>query len=707
MRATITRSLLALLAALACATCASPAESPEPGAPPAGWFLSGADAASFRAAVDGEAAQGAASGRLESIRSEVAGAATLMQSIPAELYRGRRVRFSAAVRTDGVARWAGLWMRVDRPGGAGAFDNMQARPLRGTTRWARREVVLEVADDATAIHFGLVQDGPGVSRIDAAALDVVGREVPVTDLDRRPRSPINAGFEQGALDGWMRTGFGVEDMVIDLDRQVHRSGGASARLRNRVPTPRGRAMLLQSLRAADHRGKRLRASVWLRGQAVDDAAFWVNVLAAESAPDSEGISRGVCGVDGTFDWTRCEVVLDVPPRARTIHINVYLEGRGTLWIDDVEMQEVGPDVPLTWIDGRPRAPRNGDLEAEGDHPTGWVMLGGARGHYQAVVDREVAHGGRSSARLEPAVDSPQGYGTLVQLFRAVDYTGRRMRLTAWVRGRGIEGRGDLWQRVQGEELPTDGPGMGGANFRLAGSFDWRKLEVVFDVPPGSDSIQWGIGLGGRGTLWIDDVRLDEVGADVPLQGGDQPSFALENGGFENADRPAGWVLAGGGSGDFEATIDRDRPAAGAASARLRSRTSSPAGYGTLMQTLRAAEHRGTRMRARAQLRAHGATAGHFWLRVQAIYSPSDGQGLGGGSCPVQADSDWVSCEIVFDVPEAARAIQLGVGLGGPGAIWLDQVSLETVPATVPLTAADRAGPPGPTNLDFEARPPSG
>jgi hypothetical protein len=703
-----TRRISVLLFLAFCARCASPGDAHvEPGAP-AGWFLSGSDATSFRAAVDGRSLEGMKSGRLEAIRPEVAGAATLMQSIPADPYRGQRLRFSAAVRTDDVARWTGLWMRVDRPGGRSAFDNMQHRPVRGTTDWALHQVVLDVSADAAAIHFGLLQDGPGVSRIDAARLEVVGHDVAVTDIDQRPRALVNAGFEEGheRPSGWLSSGFGVEDVEIGVDREQRRTGAASARLRNRVPDPRGPGMLLQTIRAEDHRDKRLRASVWLRGESVASAAFLVQVMSAESGEDSEGISRGFCGTEGTFDWKRCEVVLDVPERGETIHVSAVLEGRGALWVDDVQLEEVGPAAPLTWVDRRPRTPRNGDVEADGTTPEGWFLSGGARGHYQATVDRAVAHGGRASARLQPVVDSPLGYGTLMQLVRAGDHRGRRMRLTAAVRGQGIEGRGDLWLRVQGEESPADGPGLGGGHYRLAGTFGWRTLTIVFDVPRNGDAIQWGVGLAGRGTVWIDDVELEEVGEDVPLQRGDVPPADLENGDFENGrDQPTGWFLAGGASGDFEAALDRSEHTTGTTSARIRARVDQPGGYGTLMQHIRARRHRDKRMRARAFVRARGASSGDFWLRVQATYSPEDGPGLAGGSCPVTGDRDWTPCEIVFDVPAAAEAIQLGVGLAGPGTIWLDQVSLEEVPVTVPLTSAARAN--GPTNLDFEAPPPRG
>jgi len=93
------------------------------------------------------------------------------------------------------------------------------------------------------------------------------------------------------------------------------------------------------------------------------------------------------------------------------------------------------------------------------------------------------------------------------------------------RSQGIGGRGDLWLRVQAKESPGDGPGLGGGSCRLSGSFDWKKCEIVFDVPKDGIEIQLGIGLDGPGTIWLDDVSLTPVGRNVPLNHGDSDAKA--------------------------------------------------------------------------------------------------------------------------------------------------------------------------------------
>ncbi|MCC6485213.1 MAG: AraC family transcriptional regulator, partial [Armatimonadetes bacterium] len=99
--------------------------------------------------------------------------ATAMQAFPAESYRGKRMRLSAQIKSYDVRGWAGLWMRIDGDGDPPqtlAFDNMQKRPIKGTTAWRTYEVVLDVAPTAKTVNFGFLLNGEG--RVQATAFDL-------------------------------------------------------------------------------------------------------------------------------------------------------------------------------------------------------------------------------------------------------------------------------------------------------------------------------------------------------------------------------------------------------------------------------------------------------------------------------------------------------------------------------------------------------
>jgi C-terminal processing protease CtpA/Prc len=136
------------------------------------------------------------------------GFGNLMQWFDATPYRGRTIRFCAAVRTEvtGIDNAAQLWLRVDRPNGQmGFFDNMGDRPIKDD-EWREYEIVGEVADDATGICLGVFLRGEGRAWIDDATLTAVSI-VDGDDLASPGSGIANAGMEQGqagqAPPGWL------------------------------------------------------------------------------------------------------------------------------------------------------------------------------------------------------------------------------------------------------------------------------------------------------------------------------------------------------------------------------------------------------------------------------------------------------------------------------------------------------------------------
>jgi hypothetical protein len=128
---------------------------------------------------------------------------TLMQTFDAGEYKGKRLRLTAWVKAAAIRDWAGLWMRIDGPAdGRGypamlAFDNMQNRPIKGTTDWTRYAIVLDVPAQALTVNFGILLTGAGQAWLDGLSFDVVGPEVAVTNIRQEiPKRPVNLDFEQ-------------------------------------------------------------------------------------------------------------------------------------------------------------------------------------------------------------------------------------------------------------------------------------------------------------------------------------------------------------------------------------------------------------------------------------------------------------------------------------------------------------------------------
>ena len=165
---------------------------------PLGWYLAGSKPAEYESGVDKQVQYNAhPSAYLRSKAAVSEGFGTLMQDFRAEQYAGKRVRLTAFVRSEGVQKWAGLWMRVDKGRDSVAFDNMQNRPITGRNEWREYSVVLDVPQNATGIFFGVLLSGSGEVWVNSVKLEAVGPEVPITDLRTTQRldHPVNLDFQ--------------------------------------------------------------------------------------------------------------------------------------------------------------------------------------------------------------------------------------------------------------------------------------------------------------------------------------------------------------------------------------------------------------------------------------------------------------------------------------------------------------------------------
>lgn len=154
--------------------------------------------------------------------------------------------------------------------------------------------------------------------------------------------------------------------------------------------------------------------------------------------------------------------------------------------------------------------------AHADVPMGWSATGSAVKDYEmgsAVGNR---HPGDKSGFIRAKGDSA-GFGTMVQMVDAEAYRGKRVRLSGALRTEQA-GRGQMWMRVDG----TGERSLGFDNMDdrpLVGDNAWKRYEIVLDVPDNAIDIAFGFLLSGKGEIWADDFKLDVVGPDVPLTGG--------------------------------------------------------------------------------------------------------------------------------------------------------------------------------------------
>ena len=132
------------------------------------WILMGPPP-QYESGVDTSGPQGMSSAFLRSTAADASGLATLRQTIEADNYRGKQLRFSGEVKVEQVEQQAGLYIRTK-------WQHERVRPenvVQGTHDWMRYEATISVPEDALFIRFGLVLYGKGQIWLANAQLEVI------------------------------------------------------------------------------------------------------------------------------------------------------------------------------------------------------------------------------------------------------------------------------------------------------------------------------------------------------------------------------------------------------------------------------------------------------------------------------------------------------------------------------------------------------
>lgn len=543
-------------------------------APPKGWITAGSHPNSYEMSLFDEFSHsGTRCARLRSRREAVGGFGTLMQTVSAAGYRGKRIKLTAFIKSESVADWAGLWMRVDAGREFVGFDNMQNRAIKGDTDWTQYHVVLDVPEESTNISFGVLLSGTGCLWLDDFELRVVGLDVPSTDTGWNHRSCgiqyqnmrlTNIDFSEGLREhsnefpidatpvGWFKQKMGSGDVEIGLSKS---SEGAPVSAFVKVDGAVW-GSLLQAVQADGYVGKRFKLSCSVKTEALaGNATLFFRADAGRRLTVCHDYMEGR-ELIGSNDWTECQCVIDIPDGSDNIYIGGVVKGDGMAWFRDFALTEVSAETATTGKYGKAKnemaatgarkrslsaEPLNLDFES-GEHgnqssvhrlPFGWVASGSHPESYKMCLDDSTKYAGSKSALIECTGDGRGGFGTLMQTVHADFCRGKKMRLSAHIKSEGVSWAA-LWMRIDG----ADGEILGFDNMQrnpINGTTDWNYYECVLAVPPAATAVAFGVLLSGEGKVWLSKVALEPASDDVEVtdtKGDIQPRQAPVNMSFE-------------------------------------------------------------------------------------------------------------------------------------------------------------------------------
>src|ERR1044071_5428324 len=140
-----------------------------------------------------------------------------------------------------------------------------------------------------------------------------------------------------------------------------------------------------------------------------------------------------------------------------------------------------------------------------DLPTGWFKAGSEPKSYDMGIDKGAGRDGKNAATIKSTSKKISGFGTLMQQSLPDKYLGKRVRMSGYMKSKDVNSWAGFWFRVDQansqESLSFDNM----QSRAIKGTTDWKKYEIVLDVPTKASNLAYGALVDGTGQIWFCDL----------------------------------------------------------------------------------------------------------------------------------------------------------------------------------------------------------
>lgn len=302
--------------------------------------------------------------------------------------------------------------------------------------------------------------------------------------------------------------------------------------------------------------------------------------------------------------------------------------------------------------------------------------------YTVGQDKNVTHDGKPSAFVRSTEKSEydgQGDGGVLRydiVKTARKYAGKRMRLSAYVRGTKLTRKAFLF--IAAEAMPNM-LFASSANI-TPGSKDWQRLECVMDIPENAQGLSIGLRLEGEGTAYGSEFHLESVDKSVPtnaltvidvIPGPSNLNFedGLDSWWNDDPTHTAGK--------EYDMSMATKAGRSGGPAAYLKNKVANPKTYGTIGQNAAPKQYLGKRVRFSAYLKTENADMGELWI-VVSDKDPEKGDAWNAETTgkTVKGTKDWTKISYEIDIPKTTDGLSFGISSTGKGTVWVDGFQFE-------------------------------
>ncbi len=159
---------------------------------------------------------------------------------------------------------------------------------------------------------------------------------------------ISLSFDK--IDDWVKCGSKPQSYVMGLDVTTAKIGKNSATIKSIETSIEGFGSLANKLDPKLFLGKRVKMWAYVKSKdVVNWAGLWLRIDGKDSPNSLAFDNMYNRGIKGTTNWTKYEIVLDVPSNATNFVYGALLDGTGQIWFDDITFEVIDNRTNITNI----------------------------------------------------------------------------------------------------------------------------------------------------------------------------------------------------------------------------------------------------------------------------------------------------------------------------------------------------------------------
>ncbi len=172
--------------------------------------------------------------------------------------------------------------------------------------------------------------------------------------------------------------------------------------------------------------------------------------------------------------------------------------------------------------GNDESKTNNSTKSIFELPKGWRIRGDAPEKYEMGIDKGAGQSGKNAATIKSIDESISGFGTLLQNCLPDSFLGKRVKMSGYVKTKEVANWAGLWLRIDTKTVAYrvgfDNMHDGKTDRSIKGTTDWKKYEIVLDVPHNACNLAYGALIDGTGQIWFDNLKFEAVDITIPTTG---------------------------------------------------------------------------------------------------------------------------------------------------------------------------------------------